>query len=212
LTVTERSPTLRRSICCTAPRSRSTIRDEYSLGSSGFHSSGFGTGIESCTRWRSPRWRGRRNVRRVTRPEGDRSCTSSVGESSVAPVRRSTPSTSSFARQPVAGPLHVTRDIVPSSFRWARPAGTSRTGRTIPPQFHQPSGRRGSLRLSTTTTRRFTRPGRRPRASTANGVYGSVLRPSRRPLRKTVAARRTLSKLISQRKPRGVSGPVKLTR
>ena len=68
------------------------------------------------------------------------------------------------------------------------------------------------MRLSTTTTSRFVRPGRRPRASSVNGVYGSTFLPSRRPFRNTVAARRTLSNSISQRKPRGVFGPVKLIR
>ena len=113
-----------------------------------------------------------RNVRRVTRPEGERSCTRASGPAPRTPLRCSTPSTSSFARQPVAGPLQVTSDIVPRSPRWARPAGIRWTGRTIPPQFHQPSGRRGSLRLSTTTTRRFSRPGRSPRASNVNGRVG----------------------------------------
>ena len=94
----------------------------------------------------------------------------------------------------------------------ARPTGSRWTGRTMPPQFHQPSGRSGSLRLSTTTTMRLVRSGRSPLASTANGVYGSVLRPSRRPLRYTVAFRRTLSKSIRQRKPRDVAGPSKFTR
>ena len=52
----------------------------------------------------------------------------------------------------------------------AGPAGTSDTGRTIPFQFHQPSGRSGFLRPSTITTSSFGRPGRRPRASSVNGV------------------------------------------
>jgi hypothetical protein len=95
---------------------------------------------------------------------------------------------------------------------WARPAGTSVTGRTIPFQFHQPSGSFGFLRPSTITTSSFGRPGRSPRASSVNGVYGSTLRPMRRPFRITAALRRTLSKRSSQLKPRGVGGPWKLTR
>ena len=94
----------------------------------------------------------------------------------------------------------------------AGPAGTSSTGRTIPFQFHQPSGRSGFLRPSTITSRTLVRPGRRPRAASVKGVYGSTLRPMRRPFRITAAFRRTLSKRSSQLKPRGVGGPWKLTR
>ena len=94
----------------------------------------------------------------------------------------------------------------------AGPAGTSSTGRTIPFQFHQASGTSGFLRPSTITTSSLVRPGRRPRASSVNGVYGSTLRPMRRPFSITAAFRRTLSKRSSQLNPRGVGGPRKLTR
>ena len=80
------------------------------------------------------------------------------------------PSSSSEARQPVAGPRQLTLDIAPRSSRYAGPTGTSFTGRTIPPQFHQPSGSRGSLRPSTTTTSSLVLRGLRPLASKANGV------------------------------------------
>ena len=52
----------------------------------------------------------------------------------------------------------------------AGPAGTSSTGRTIPIQFHHASGSSGSLRPSTITASSLVRPGRRPRASSVNGV------------------------------------------
>ena len=52
----------------------------------------------------------------------------------------------------------------------ALPAGTSRTGRTMPFQFHQASGSFGFLRPSTTTSSSLRRPGRIPRASNLNGV------------------------------------------
>ena len=69
----------------------------------------------------------------------------------AVPSRSSTPSSSSAARQRRAGPAAPHRDMVPRSRRCARPTGSRRTGRTMPPQFHQPSGRSGFLRLSTTT-------------------------------------------------------------
>ena len=82
----------------------------------------------------------------------------------------------------------------------------------MPFQFHQASGSWGFLRPSTITSSTFARPGRSPRAGTVNGVYGSTFRPIRRPFRITAAFRRTLSKRISQLKPRGVGGPTKLVR
>ena len=128
------------------------------------------------------------------------------------PRRSSIPSSSISARQLRAGPRHLTFDMVPRSARWAGPAGTRRTGRTMPFQFHQPSGRSGFFRPSTTTVSSLTFPGFRPRASTVKGVYGSTLRPMRRPLRKTPALRRTLSNCSSQRKPGSVAGPSKRSR
>jgi hypothetical protein len=148
----------------------------------------------------------------VVRPLGERSRTSSSGRIRRTPRRSSTPSTSNSARQRRAGPRHSTSAIVPRSAMCAGPAGTSVTGRTMPFQFHQPSGSFGFFRPSAITTSSFRRLGRRPRAGTVNGVYGSTLRPTRRPLRITAALRRTLSKRSSQLKPRGVGGPRKLTR
>ena len=73
-------------------------------------------------------------------------------------------------RRSPCGPRHSTRDIVPRSRTRESAAGIRWTGRTIPAQFHQPSGSFGSLRPSTTTTSSFAFPGRRPRASSVKGV------------------------------------------
>ena len=86
--------------------------------------------------------RGARAARRSAAPRG-----------SFGPARGSAPST--WCPAPGGAP---------------GPRAPACTGRTMPFQFHQPSSSRGSLRPSTTTTSSFSRPGRRPRASTVKGV------------------------------------------
>ena len=126
---------------------------------------------------------------RVTRPEGERRRTFRVGwlrgrrlVKTFLPLRTRTtrrfcggsldrtPVASTLAAQLVAGPRHCTSASRPRSAMFTRPRGTSVTGRVMPPQFHHASGRRGSLRLSTVTSSSFICPGRRPLASSSNGV------------------------------------------
>src|SRR3954471_15286717 len=75
----------------------------------------------------------------VTSPEGDFSCRNRTGFWTLLVRLTTQPSLRTIAAHVVAPGLHETSDMTPTSLYITRPCGISVTGRTRPPQFHQPS-------------------------------------------------------------------------
>ena len=196
------------STCTTRSPSRSVSFAAYSCGTSGDHSCGAGTRISSCDALAPAR-----------APRAARSaCACAARRARAARPQASArrrPGRCARARRPAAGrrgsPSRARGSSRPRACRGPRCAparpGTSRTGRTMPFQFHQASGSFGFLRPSTITSSSLRRA--RPQAARLEAERACrdrcCARAAGRSGRRS-RARRTLSNSRSQRKPRGGLG------
>ena len=155
-------------------------------------------------RRRAPSWRGSRKAPGDCGPRASAAAPRATRPARARRSARSIPSTSSPSAaaggRSAAGDLRHRSEIVEMGAARGHQPHRTHDPAPVPPALGQ-----ARILAAVDHDHQLVRCGRAaaraPRS--VNGVYGSTLRPSRRPLRKTVAVRRTSSNRISQRKPRG---------